>query len=67
MPTMTGYQRLPKFFKMVGKPANTSTRDLENAQPIYIDGLPAEGSGVSQEDFNALVARVVALEATPGG
>lgn len=69
MPTMTGFQRLPKFFKLVGKPTNASTRDLENAQPIYIDGLPEGGGdpGVSQADFDALVARVVALETAPAG
>lgn len=67
MPTMTGYKRLPKYFKLVEKPAKASTKDLANAQPIYIDGLEDGGTpGVSQEDFDALVARVAALEASAG-
>lgn len=62
MPTMTGYKRLPKFYKLEGKPANASSRDLENAQPIYIDGLEVGDAGVNQGDFEALQAQVGVLE-----
>lgn len=67
MPTMTGYQRLPKFFKMVGKPANASTRDLENAQPIYIDGLPeGGGAGGTTLPENTSGERAVLVSAADG-
>lgn len=39
-PTLSGYKRPPKYFRFEAKPANASTKDIENAQPIYIDGLP---------------------------
>lgn len=67
-PTLSGYKRPPKYFKLEAKPADASTKDLKNAQPIYIDGLPDAGEpGVSQAAFDALVQRVAALEAAPAG
>lgn len=66
-PTLSGYKRPPKYLKFEAKPANASTKDIENAQPVYIDGLPTGDPGVSQGDFDALVARVAALEAPSAG
>ena len=66
-PTLSGYKRPPKYFKFEAKPADASTKDIENAQPIYIEGLPAGAAGVSQVAFDALVARVAALEAASAG
>lgn len=66
MPTMTGFQRLPKFFKLVGKPASVSTRDLEDAQPIYIDGLAEGGAGGTTLPENTSGERAVLVAAANG-
>lgn len=62
MITPSGFTPLPQLLKAVTKPDRVSTRELEMAQPVYIAGLPAAGETVSKQDFDALVARVAALE-----
>lgn len=50
----------PRLLKSVPKPTTVANSELAQAEPVYIDGLPA--AGVTQSDFDALVARVEALE-----
>ena len=52
---------LPRIIRFVAKPANAPASEIARSEPVYIDGLPA-GDGPTQAEFDALVARVEALE-----
>lgn len=57
---MAEQRYFPKFLRLVAKPTDAPASEITKAQPVYIDGLPA--AGVTQAAFDALVARVEALE-----
>lgn len=63
MPSLRTEPRLPKFLRFVAKPTDTSAKELEDAQPVYIDGLPTGSTGpITIDDVTGLKAKITELE-----
>ena len=58
---VTMFKPKPQFFRFVSKPANASTKELAEARPVYIDGLP-EGGTVTIADVEGLQGILEGLE-----
>lgn len=73
---VTMFNPKPQLMRSVAKPDNVSTKELAEARPVYIDGLP-EGGGsdpTAVADVTGLQAilsdfegRIAALEAAAEG
>lgn len=71
---VTMFKPKPQLMRSVAKPDNVSTKELAEARPVYIDGLPEGSSGPVaianveglQDILDDLEQRVAALESAAG-
>lgn len=67
---VTMFNPKPQLMRSVAKPDNVSTKELAEARPVYIDGLPEGDSGPTavadvtglQAILDDYEARIAALE-----
>lgn len=53
----------PRFLRFVSKPSNVGNKELSQAEPVYIDGLPgASEEPITIADVTGLQAKITELE-----
>ena len=51
---VTMFKPKPQLMRSVAKPDNVSTKELAEARPVYIDGLPEGGGGGGSSTTDAI-------------